>query len=352
VKLVVYGPDKRIGALQGDQVVDLNGAHAKYLKETQKEPLPYEMAAAIVPADLDRLILSGQRGIEGAERALEYVAGKAADQLGPKGERLAQPRADVKIHAPYPNRTRIMMAGGNFIVHSAGMGYRRPDGTSMSLEEVYAESRKKGIWGFYCFAENVAAPDEDVIYPSRTDRLDYEGEVAVILGRAGKDIKASQGKDYIWGYTLQNDISARTTVPVRDNPQSAFQRAKNFDTSICAGPCIVVNEFPDPHNVTWETRVNGEVRQTGNTKDMTFNFYDYLEYMSSDMTLLPGDIISAGTTAGTAQDSSPLMPGTGGEGGAPAVRDPARFLKPGDVVEISNPSIGVLRNRIVAKPGS
>jgi acylpyruvate hydrolase len=147
---------------------------------------------------------------------------------------------------------------------------------------------------------------------------------------------------------LQNDISARTNVGGPDNRQSSFARGKNFDTSICGGPCVVVGEIPDCHNVAWETRVNGEVRQTGNTKDMTFNFYEYLEYMSADMTLLPGDVISAGTTAGTAQDSSDLIPGTG-QGGAQAMRDPKLFLKPGDMVEVSNPIIGVLRNRIAAK---
>src|SRR6185436_4147632 len=140
------------------------------------------------------------------------------------------------------------------------------------------------------------------------------------LGKAGKDIKPSEGKDYIWGYMLQNDISARTSLIGRDNPQSGFARNKNFETSICGGPCIVVNEIPDCHNVTWETRVNGELRQTGNTKDMTFNYYDYLEYMSADMVLRPGDVISAGTTAGTAQDSSELLPGSG-EGGMP-IRSP------------------------------
>ena len=228
---------------------------------------------------------------------------------GLRGERLIRPKSDVKIHAPYARRARIMMAGGNFIIHSQGMGYRTADGAPVSLEEVYNSSRKRGIWGFYCFPENAAGPDEDVTYPARTDRLDYEGEIAVILGKRGKDIRPADGKDYIWGYMLQNDISARTILPTNDNPQSSFARGKNFDTSICGGPCIVVAEIPDCHNVTWETRVNGEVRQTGNTKDMTFNFYEYLEYMSNDMTLLPGDVISAGTTAGTAQDSSALLPG-------------------------------------------
>ena len=348
MKLVVFGPDRKLGALKDDQVVDLNLAYAKYLGETQNEPLPYEMAAAIVPSELGAFIESGARALEGAERAIEYLQSRAADQRGLRGERLIEARGEVKLHAPYARRARIMMAGGNFVIHSQGMSLRGADGERMSLDDVYKQSRAKGIWGFYCFPENAAGPDEDVVYPARTDRLDYEGEVAVVLGKKGKDIPASDGKDYIWGYMLQNDISARTNLTGRDNPQSSFARGKNFETSICGGPCVVVGEIPDCHNVTWQTRVNGELRQTGNTRDMTFNFYEYLEYLSADMLLRPGDVISAGTTAGTAQDSSALIPGTG-EGGVQATRDPTLFLKPGDVVEVESPMIGVLRNRIVAK---
>jgi 2-keto-4-pentenoate hydratase/2-oxohepta-3-ene-1,7-dioic acid hydratase in catechol pathway len=349
MKLVVFGPERRLGALDGDQVIDLNFAHAKFLRETQDEPLPYEMAAAVVPAELGAFIESGPRAIEGAQRAVEHLLQRAADRSGLRGERLIEARSGIRIHAPYARRARIMMAGGNFIIHSQGMGFRSAEGEPPSLDEVYKESRKRGIWGFYCFPENAAGPDEDVIYPSRTDRLDYEGEVAVILGKRGKDIRAADGKSYIWGYMLQNDISARTNISGPDNRQSSFARNKNFDTSVTGGPCVVVDEIPDCHNVTWETRVNGELRQTGNTKDMTFNFYEYLQYLSEDMTLLPGDVISAGTTAGTAQDSSPILPGSEQPGDTP-VRAPGRFLKPGDVVEVSSPAIGVLRNRIVAKP--
>ncbi|HTE86673.1 MAG TPA: fumarylacetoacetate hydrolase family protein [Dehalococcoidia bacterium] len=347
MKLVVYGSERKLGALQGDQVIDLNLAYAKYLKESQNEPLPYEMASAVVPAELGDFIVSGPRAIEGAQKAVEHVTRRASDQRGLRGERLIEPQSDIKTHAPYARRARIMMAGGNFVIHSQGMGFRTGEGTPPSLDEVYKESRKRGIWGFYCFTENAAGPDEDVIYPARTDRLDYEGEVAVILGKAGKDIRPADGKQYIWGFMLQNDISARTNISGADNRQSSFARGKNFDTSVCGGPCVVIDEIPDCHNVTWETRVNGELRQTGNTKDMTFNFYEYLEYMSADMMLRPGDVISAGTTAGTAQDSSDILEGPG-DGGQP-IRDPKRFLKPGDVVEISNPIIGTLRNRIVAK---
>jgi acylpyruvate hydrolase len=348
VRLVVYGPDKRLGALQGEDVIDLSFAYAKYLRETQDEPHPYQMASAIVPAELGMFIESGSRAIEGAERAVEHLMQRAGNRRGLRGERLIESVGEVKIHAPYAQRARIMMAGGNYVVHSQGMGFRTADGPSVALDEVLKESRKRGIWGFYCFPENAAGPDEDVVYPARTDRLDYEGEIAVVLGKPGKDVREKDAYPMFWGYMLQNDISARTSLVGADNRQSSFARGKNFDTSICGGPCIVVGELPDPQNIDWETRVNGEVRQQGNTEGMTFSFAEYVEYLSSDMTLLPGDVISAGTTAGTAQDSSPIIqPATDG---GQAVRDPGRFLKPGDVVEISNSKIGTLRNRVVAKP--
>jgi len=345
MKLVVYGPGKRVGFVQDDQVFDVNGACTKYLGESQGERLPYEMAAAVAPDELGSFIEAGERAIEITLRAVEHLLQRAATQTGLNGEPLVQPLSEVKLHAPYARRARIMMAGGNYVIHSAGMT-RSGDGPPPTLQELYEQSRKRGIWGFYCFPENAAGPGEDIVYPSRTDRLDYEGEVAVILGLKGKDIAVDKAALYFWGYLLQNDISARTTLPHLDHPQSSFARAKNFDGSIAAGPYVVVGEFPDAQDIAWETRVNGEVRQQGNTKDMTFTFAEYVEYMSSDMTLLPGDVISAGTTAGTAQDSSPLLPS---EEGKPPVRAPERFLKPGDVVEVSNPAMGTLRNRVVAK---
>ncbi len=350
MRLAIYGPYRRLGAVVDSEVVDIGAAYAKYLKEARGEPLPYEMAAAVVPSDLDSFILSGERAIEAAMRALEHLASRAADRLGLKGERLAEPLGGMKLHAPYARRCRILMAGGNYAIHSQGMSARGPGGERVSLAEVTRQARERGIWGFYCFPENAAGPGDDIVYPYRTDRLDYEGEVAVILGRGGKDIPAGKAEPFFWGYMLQNDVSARTTLPRPDNPQSGFTRAKNFDGSIAGGPYIVVGEFPDAQNISWETRVNGELRQQGNTKDMTFSFGEFLEYLSSDMTLLAGDVVSAGTTAGTAQDSSDLIPGSAGPGGQP-LRDPRLFLKPGDVVEISNPAMGTLRNRIVAKEG-
>jgi 2-keto-4-pentenoate hydratase/2-oxohepta-3-ene-1,7-dioic acid hydratase in catechol pathway len=345
MKLVVYGPHRRLGVVRDDRVIDASGVFAKYAHEVMGERLPFEVAAATVPEELGKFIEAGERAIDGASRAVEYFARQAADHRGVRGETLVELLSAVKLHAPYARRARIMMAGGNYVIHSAGMSYRGAEGPAPSLQEIYQQSRSRGIWGFYCFPENAAGPDEDVIYPARTDRLDYEGEVAVILGRAGKDVAAKDAQPYFWGYMLQNDVSARTNIGGADNPQSSFARGKNFDTSICAGPYVVVGEFPDAQNIDFETRVNGEVRQQGNTKDMTFSFAEYVEYLSQDMTLLPGDVISAGTTAGTAQDSSELIDGPDGT----KIRAPERFLKPGDVVEVSNPLMGTLRNGVVAK---
>ena len=119
-----------------------------------------------------------------------------------------------------------------------------------------------------------------------------------------------------------------------------FSFPKNFDTSCSIGPCIVVGEA-DPANIDMETLVNGEVRQRFNTRDIVFTFGEYLEYLSRDFTLYPGDVISGGTAAGTAADSSELLPDNSSA--------PERFLKPGDLVEMRSASIGSLHTRVVAK---
>ena len=159
-----------------------------------------------------------------------------------------------------------------------------------------------------------------------------------MLGKRGSDLKPSQLREHVWGVTILGDWSIRAP---RETAGGAFNFAspKNFDTSCSLGPCIAVGEA-DSTNVDLETLGNGERRQRFNTRDVVFTFGEYLEHLSRDFTLYPGDIISGGTAAGTA-DSSELLPD-----GSSA---PERFLKPGDVVEMNSPSIGSLRTRVVAK---
>ena len=129
MKIVVFGPDKRTGALHDGNVVDLSYACAKYLREKAGEPSPLQMGEALVPSDLARLIESGPRALEHAQKALDYLFGQAQDKFGTRGETLVHPAADVRLHAPRPNNARIACAGGNFADHAAAMAVkmrRRP----------------------------------------------------------------------------------------------------------------------------------------------------------------------------------------------------------------------------------
>jgi 2-keto-4-pentenoate hydratase/2-oxohepta-3-ene-1,7-dioic acid hydratase in catechol pathway len=337
MKIVVFGPYKRTGALHDGSVVDLSYACAKYLRERAGEPSPVEMAEALVPSDLARLIEGGPRALESAQKALDHLFGQAQDKLGPRGERLVYPAAEVKLHAPRPNNARIACAGGNFADHAAAMAVKMRGKPYEG--DAREEIRKNGFWGFLKLGREIVAPDGELVYPERCNRLDYEGEIAVVLGKRGVDLKPSQLKDHVWGVTILADWSIRAPREVSGGTLN-FAFPKNFDSSTSMGPCIAVGET-DPTNADLETLVNGERRQRFNTRDMVFTFGEYLEYLSRDFTLYPGDIISGGTAAGTAADSSALL--------ADKTSAPERFLKPGDVVEMKSPVVGTLRTRVVAK---
>ena len=142
MKIVVFGPNRRTGALHDDHVVDLCHACAKYLQERGSEPTPLEMAKALVPSNLARLIEGGPRALENAQKALDYLFGQAQDQLGIRAERLVYRLAEVRLHAPRPDNARIACAGGNLADHAAAMAEkmrRRPyEG------DAYQEIRKVG----------------------------------------------------------------------------------------------------------------------------------------------------------------------------------------------------------------
>jgi len=334
MKIVMFGPDKRVGILRDGAVVDASYACAKYLREKEGERHPRTAAEATVPSDLARFIDGGARCLDNAAKALDYLFGQAQDKLGPRGETLVYEAGKVRLHAPRPNNARIACAGGNFADHAAAMS-EKVHGEPFKGDAT-AEIRRTGIWGFWKVNRDLAPPEGEVPYPKRTKLFDYEGELAIVLGKRGKDLRSPSLKDYVWGVTLLGDWSIRGSQepgPLR------FAMQKNFDNSCSLGPCIAVGEA-DAQNCDVETLVNNDRRQRFNTRDMVFSFAEYMEYLSRDFTLFPGDIISGGTAAGTAMDSSPLLPGGGSA--------PERFLKPGDTVEIRSPAVGSLRTRIVA----
>lgn len=320
VKIVVYGPEKRVGAWVGDLIVDLGRASTGKL-----------------PPDLAGLIAGGSAALATAAGVVAAAQALAPAERAAKG---VVARADVELHAPHVPGSRIACAGGNFADHAAAMANRggtmRMDTSDM--EALRQKLRAGGVWGFWKVGRDAVGPDGAIPYPARTKRLDYEGELAIVLGKSVKNFSAGADlRPYVWGVTLFGDWSIRDGHEV-DAPLK-FGMAKNFDGSFSIGPCIVVDENIDPGNVDVETWVNGERRQQFNTRDMIVTFPEYLAYLTADFTLHPGDVISGGTAKGTAADSSPRLP----EGGSP----PDRFIKPGDRIEMRSPVIGTLAARIV-----
>ena len=180
-------------------------------------------------------------------------------------------------------------------------------------------------------SDTVIGPDEEICWPSYTDRLDHELELAAIIGRKGRDIAKEDALSYVFGYTIWNDISARD-VQTRELPIGMGPaKAKDWDGSNVLGPCIVTADELDPSNVPMRVRVNGEVWGEDTSAHMHHTFADLIWYASQAQTLYPGDVFGSGTAAG----------GSGLE--------LDRQLKEGDIIEMEIEGIGILRNRIGKK---
>lgn len=162
----------------------------------------------------------------------------------------------------------------------------------------------------------VIAHNEEIIYPSMSKRVDYEAELGVVIKKKARNVSEEEAKDYILGYTCFNDVTARD-LQKRDGQ---YTRSKGFDTFAPLGPCIETNV--DPVHITIESYVNGERKQSSNTKEMIFSVFHLVSFISQVMTLLPGDVIATGTPAGVGP------------------------LNAGDIVEVRIQGVGILRNRV------
>src|SRR5882724_783339 len=333
MKIVVFGPERRVGALIGERVIDLNRGLARELRE-RGESNPEQLAATRLPARLLSFIERGSPALEEAQRVIEQ-SGNISPNEGGENKSVYN-AADVKLHAPWPER-RIACVGGNYAAHLAGMWANRLGKTDVSMEQITEEAKKAGQWGFWKVPAEVAGPGDRIPFPKRVTYFDYEGEVATVIGKRGKNIPAAKIRDYVWGVTLFHDWSIRDGGGA--DRAVSYNLQKNFDGAVSMGPCIIVGEL-DHQAVDAETRVNGVVRQSYNSQEMIWSFADVLEYLSQDFTFVPGDVIAGGTSAGTAADKSRRSP----DGKRPL----DLFLKIGDTVEVSSSKIGALANQIVA----
>lgn len=213
------------------------------------------------------------------------------------GERI--PLADATLLAPVIPRSKVVCVGKNYHDHAAEMGGEAPTEPLLFLKPNTA----------------VIGPDDVIVRPRQSQRTDFEGELAVVIGRVAKDIPAERALDYVFGYTVANDVTARDL----QRSDGQWARAKGFDTFCPLGP-VIETEFDLDGGARIVSRVNGEVRQDGPISDMVHSVPDIIAYASAAFTLLPGDVILTGTPAGIGP------------------------FEAGDVLEVEVTGIGVLRN--------
>ena len=232
----------------------------------------------------------------------------------------AIPLDSVRLLAPLIPRRNIFCVGKNYREHArefAGSGFEAGAVKGAEIDEYPAIFTKPPT--------TVIGPGDTVeLHPHVTSAVDYEAELAVIIGKGGRDIPAARAFDHIWGYTIVNDVTARD----RQRNHKQWFAGKALDTFCPMGPWVVTADEIDATALDIECRVNGELRQSANTKDLIFDIPTLVATISAGLTLKPGDVIATGTPAGV---------GIG--------FNPPRFLKSGDEVTVSIAGIGTLTNR-------
>lgn len=324
MRLVTFEPaphQSRVGAMTANgNVVDLNAAYALYLRNVKNEPAPERLANARVPADMRKLFEGGDPSLDAARAALDFVNAQANPTRGIFGEKIFYEPAEVKMKAPIAPK-KFFHTAGNFREHH---------------EEAQKSGFSHPVLPWIVFFQNIDAiigPGDPVIYPEHlTEELDYELELAVVLKKAGRYFTPEQASEYIGGYVIFNDITARD-IQRREMKSGVFSFCKGIDSFCPLGPWIVtVDEIPDPHNLSMELRVNGKVRQQSHSRKMSVKIPEILSHYSP-MGYSAGDVVSTGTVSGVAAFSE----------------DPkSLFLKPGDVIECEIEKIGVLRTPVVS----
>ena len=311
----------RVGATAANnRIVDLNSAYALYLREVRNEPAYDRLAEATVPGDMRTLFDGGDTSLDAARSALDFASELSHDTKGVRGEPISYPAADVKMKPPITPK-KFFHTAGNFREHH---------------EEATKAGFSHPVLPWIMFFQNVDAiigPDDPVIYPEHlTQELDYELELAVVLKKAGKHFTPEEASDYIGGYVIFNDITARD-IQRREMKSGVFSFCKGIDSFCPLGPWIVTaDEIPDPHNLAMELRVNGQSRQKSHSSKMSVKIPEILSHYSP-MGYSAGDVVSTGTVSGVAAFSG----------------DPkAWYLKPGDVMECEIEKIGILRNPVIS----
>ena len=257
-----------------------------------------------LPSSLDSLISLGMKGQRDAEELLR----KANDKDRAKA---AVSIDDARPLAPLSNPLKIVCLGLNYRDHIAEQHAEMPDDPVIFMKPRTA----------------LIGPEDVIVKPPFVSKLDYEAELAIVIGKKGKKISLEEARQHIFGYTCFNDVSARD-IQFKDKQ---WTRGKSFDTFAPIGPCITTaDQAGDPNDLWIRTRVNGATRQDSSTRNMVFNVYEIVHRLSQVFTLEPCDLIATGTPAGVGF----------------AMKPKPTFLDLGDLIEIEIENVGLLRNRV------
>jgi 2-keto-4-pentenoate hydratase/2-oxohepta-3-ene-1,7-dioic acid hydratase in catechol pathway len=310
MKLVTYATDtpsgaiERLGAIDGDRVVDLSAAFVDH-ELTHRGHGAAVLAPHAVPSSLLELLRLEEIGMEGAATALEHARSSG---------RWSTPLASVHLRAPLPRPTSLR----DFMLveeHIRGSGLQVPD--VWYEMPIYWKGNADAVFG----------PEDEIRWPAYTEKLDYELELCVIIGKQARGLSVEEAPSAIAGYTIFNDWSARDIQMREMALQLGPGLGKDFATSM--GPYLVTPDELDPFAARMEARVNGEVWSSGTLGTMQFTFAEMVSHVSQEQTLMPGDVLGSGTI------------------GRGCGLELDRWIQPGDVVELEVEGIGVLRNRVV-----
>ena len=300
--------EPKLGAVWHECVLDLGGLYKD--QATQRGTL--RRGRGGFPRSLLEVIQGGEATWASVREVWEYGKGlvdqQAIEELATR--RLAYPLKRVRLLAPIPAPARnVFCLGRNYADHAAERGAAAPD------HPVYFTKPGTAVVG----------PGDDIVHHAITKELDYEVELAVVIGTGGRDIPRAEALRHVFGYTIINDVTARD-LQKRHNQ---WFKGKSLDTFCPMGPMLVTaDEIPDPQALAVSLRVNGQTRQSSHTAKMIFPVAQCIEVLSQGMTLLPGDIIATGTPEGVGAAT-----GT--------------FLRAGDRIEAEVEGIGILASKVV-----
>lgn len=315
MRLVTYSERGRtsVGVVEGDWILDVPRAWAEVLRRRGVADAEGR-AQAECPPDLVQLLARDGLG-RAAEAAAWAREELARDAEGAVAQGLAVRFGDphVRLRPPVRRPGKIICLGLNYADHAKETNSPIPQ---------YPELFNK-------FANALIGPGEPIVLPRVSQQVDYEAELAVVIGRAGRSIDEARALEHVAGYTILNDVSMRD-FQFRGRQ---WMQGKTFDRSTPLGPWLVTaDEIPDPQVLDISCEVSGELLQRSNTREMIFSVAHVVAYISQIMTLEPGDLIATGTPAGVG-----------------FAREPKRLLRPGDVVRVTVEKIGTLENPVVAE---